>query len=79
MSASEFPVPAGATFTGTDCPQHQLVPGNPAEFVCNWGHQLRAGETATVLLVLLTPASASSMAAAGSWSIKEGVQNKGAA
>ena len=73
-----FPIPAGSTFGMTDCPQHQIVPGSPSTFVCDWGHQLRSGQTATVLFVIRVPASGpSTLTTAGTWSIKEGSQNKG--
>ncbi len=69
-------IPAGAEFKMTDCPQYQLVE-NPAEFICFWGAQLRAGATATVLVVLQTPSTGTSMPVSGTWAIKEGSQTKG--
>jgi uncharacterized repeat protein (TIGR01451 family) len=70
------PIPAGTTFVSTDCAQFQLLPvGNPTQFVCDWGHQLPSGETATVAFVLQTPASGGpSFTLSGVWSIKEGSQ-----
>ena len=73
------PIPAGVTFKATSCAQFQLLPaGNPTEFVCDWGHQLRSGETASVLFVLQTPGTGTSpMTITGAWAIKEGSQTKG--
>jgi uncharacterized repeat protein (TIGR01451 family) len=69
------PIPAGTTFVSTDCAQFQLLPvGSPTQFVCDWGHQLPAGETATVGFVLQTPAGGASFTLGGVWTIKEGSQ-----
>jgi hypothetical protein len=69
------PIPAGAAFETSDCPDPELIPAvNPTEFVCDWGHQLPAGETATVVVSMKTPASGATAAFSGVWSIKEGSQ-----
>ena len=66
-----LPLPAGVTVTNTTCTDSQVLAG---EFSCKWGHQLRAGATATVVLVLRTPTTGSSLNLSGTWSIKEGSQ-----
>lgn len=74
------PIPAGSTLTTTDCPQFELLPAeNPSEFLCHWGHQLRAGDTAKVVYVVETPADGgSTFTGSGAWLIKEGGQQSGA-
>jgi hypothetical protein len=72
-----IPIPAGASLVETDCPQFEIVSGSPPEFVCQWGHQLRSGETATVAVVFRVPGSGSTMQVSGRWVIKEGRQTKG--
>jgi len=73
-----LPIPAGATFETTDCASYELVPvGSSIEFDCSWGHQLPAGQTATVTIALKTPDSGSLVTAAGAWRMKEGSQTKG--
>jgi hypothetical protein len=73
-----LPIPAGATFETTNCASYELVPvGSSIEFDCSWGHQLPAGQTATVTIALKTPDSGSLMTAAGAWVMKEGSQAKG--
>jgi hypothetical protein len=74
----DLPIPAGAAFQSTSCASYELVEGESGTiFSCHWGHQLPAGDTATVVIVLETPSTGSAMTAAGTWVIKEGSQNKG--
>lgn len=69
-------LPAGATLVSTDCASWQVA---GSQFTCRWGHQLPAGKTATVVLVVTTPTSGMSpLALTGTWTIKEGPQGSGA-
>jgi hypothetical protein len=71
----EAPIPAGTTFQSTDCPAFQAT---ATQFVCHWGHQLRAKATAKIVYVLTTSGDAGSFTTAGAWIIKEGAANSGA-
>lgn len=78
MVRYQAPIPAGATFKKTDCPQSQteLIPAeNPTLFVCHWG-KLFTGQTANVAYVLQTPSEGSTFTTSGTWFIKEGSQSK---
>jgi hypothetical protein len=67
-----FSLPAGATLVSTTCADYTVTAG---QFSCSWGHQLRAGQTATIVFVLRTAAGgASTLSLAGEWTIKEGSQ-----
>jgi hypothetical protein len=71
-----FPLPSGASVVSTTCASQTVEAG---ELSCFWGHQLRAGKTATVVFVLKTPASGPSpLSLSGTWTIKEGFQDSGA-
>jgi uncharacterized repeat protein (TIGR01451 family) len=71
-------LPAGTTLVSTSCADAQVAGGSPAQFICNWGRELRPGQTATVVLVLGTPASgASILSLRGTWTITEGDRDDG--
>jgi uncharacterized repeat protein (TIGR01451 family) len=71
-------LPAGTTLVSTSCADAQVVGGSPAQFICNWGPQLGPGQTATVVVVLRTPASGpSTLSLQGTWTIKEGDRDDG--
>jgi hypothetical protein len=71
----QAPIPPGSTLLTTDCADFQVTDG---QFLCKWGHQLRAKATATVVYVITTPSGGSSFTTAGAWIIKEGAANSGA-
>jgi hypothetical protein len=71
-----LPLPSGASVVATTCASQTVEAG---QLSCFWGHQLRAGKTATVVVVLKTPTSgASPLSLSGTWTIKEGLQDSGA-
>jgi hypothetical protein len=73
-----LPIPPGVTFQSTDCATFEILSTQTGQvFVCKWGHQLRAGKTAAVVIALRTPDTGSSATFAGKWVIKEGQQWKG--
>lgn len=73
-----LPIPSGAAFVSTNCASFEISSAQSGpQFVCLWGHQLPAGQTATVVVALKTPDDGSSLDLAGTWAIKEGRQTKG--
>lgn len=71
-----LPLPTGTSVVSSTCVSQSVADG---ELSCYWGHQLRAGKTATVVVVVKTPTTgASPLALAGAWTIKEGQQDAGA-
>jgi hypothetical protein len=71
-----LPLPSGTSLRSSTCAS-QTVSGG--QLTCYWGHQLRARKTATVVVVLGTPASGPSpLNLTGKWTIKEGLQDAGA-
>ena len=51
-----LPIPAGAAVHSSSCPSSDVTTSqNGPQFVCNWGHQLPSGQTATVVVALDTP------------------------
>jgi hypothetical protein len=71
----EAAIPEGTSFLSTDCPDFQAT---ATQFVCNWGHQLRAKATAKIVYVLTTSGGAGSFTTSGAWIIKEGSADSGA-